>query len=208
MITTPQPGAFAEIIESTVTQSQGLCWEWAHLPMLCALVKITQQQHTFFGCITDIRTGSNDPLRQPIAFKKTEAELLREQPQIFVFLQTTFTIKILGYALAQENLEYLLPPQPAKLHAFIEYASSEECIKFFAHPECLSLFSVTRNESIDPDEMLLALVRHLSRIQALNHNLIQKICFYRSTMVDTDYRKIKIFMQRLQNLLARSSMSL
>ena len=193
--------AFAEIIESSVTQATGLCWTWSNLPTLCALVKITQAPYILYGCITNINTGSNDPLRQPFAYQKTEAELLREQPQIFAFLQTTFTIKTLGYRKADAETKYLLPPQPAKLHGFIEYASIAECREFFSGSEFLNLFFMPSEATIDLDELLLALLRHLRETIAIDAAFIQTLCQYRSGMEAADYRGMKRFMQRLQQFL-------
>jgi hypothetical protein len=192
--------AFAEIIESSITHATGLCWNWATLPLLCALVKINQPPYTLFGCISNIKTGSNDPLRQPFAYQKTEAELLQEQPQIFAFLQTTFTIKILGYQKSSPTASYFLPPQPAKLHAFVEYATRDEAALFFANPEFLDLFFMPGEAEIDQEELLLALLRNLRDTCGISPEFIQKLCAYRASMHTIDYKNIKRFMQRLQQL--------
>ncbi len=196
-----QRTAFAEVIESSITHATGLSWEWANLPTLCALIKIIQAPYTLFGCITNIKTGSNDPLRQAFAYQKTEAELLQEQPQIFSFLQTTFTIQILGYSKEDTPLSYLLPPQPAKLHGFITYATTDEYHQFFSNPEFLNLFFLQNDAGIDQDELLLALLRNLRDTIGIDPAFIQALCLYRSSMHTADYKNIKRFMQRLQQLL-------
>ena len=198
---TPHQAPFAEVIESSITHATGLCWDWATLPTLCALIKIEQAPYTLFGCITNIKTGSNDPLRKPFAYQKTEIELLQEQPQIFAFLQTTFTLQILGYKIAHDASTYLLPPQPAKLHGFISYASADECRQFFSNPEFLNLFFLQNEGGIDQDELLLALLRNLRDTIGIEVEFIQALCLYRSSMQTADYRSIKRFMQRLQQLL-------
>lgn len=196
-----QHPAFAEIIESSIVQARGLCWTWSNLPHLGSLVKITQSPFILYGCIENIQTGSSDPLRQPFAYQKTEAELLQEQPQLFSFLQTTFTIKILGYRKGEAPFFYLLPPQPAKLHGFIEYVQPEECQAFFENPEFLNLFFIPNEQGIDVDELLLALLKHLQETIKIDASFIQRLCQYRASMQAIDYRGMKRFMQRLQHLL-------
>lgn len=192
--------AFAEIIESSVTQATGLCWTWSNLPTLCALVKMTQASYTLYGCITNITTGSSDPLRKPFAYQKTEAELAQEQPQIFAFLQTTFTITLLGYCKTNAPMSYLLPPQPPRLHNFIEYASVDEVRAFFANPEFLNLFCMPAEQGINLNELLLALMRYLRETASFDDGFIQSLCQYRSMMHTFDYKELKLFMQRLQKI--------
>lgn len=194
--------SFAEIIDSSITQATGLCWEWSKLPQLCSLVKIQQPPYTLFGLIINIKTGSNDPLRQPFAYQKTEAELLQEQPQIFAFLQTTFTIKILGYKKDTAALSYLLPPQPSKLHNFITYTTPEETSSFFAAPKFLDLFFSQKESDIDQEELLLALLKNLKESIGISPAYIQKICTHRSTMHGIDYKNIKKFMQRIEQIIS------
>lgn len=192
--------SFAEIIQSSITQAVGLCWNWSDLPTLCSLVKINQANYILYGCITNITTGSNDPLRKPFAYKKTEAELMQEQPQIFAFLQTTFTITLLGYSKLNEPISYLLPPQPPKIHNFIEYASASEAANFFATQEFLNLFCMPTEQGVNLNELLLALVRYLREIGIFNENFIQSLCQYRSMMHAFDYKELKLFMQRLEKI--------
>ncbi|MBM3887158.1 hypothetical protein FJ364_04465 [Candidatus Dependentiae bacterium] len=193
-----QKQAFAEVIESSIVQATGLCWDWAQLPTLCALIKIHQPPYTLFGCITNIKTGTNDPLRQPFAYQKTEAELRQEQPQIFAFLQTSFNIQILGYQKHGSSISYLLPPQPAKLHGFISYATEEEYRLFFNNPEFLNLFFLQNDTGIDQDELLLALLRNLKEVLGIDPVFIQNLCAYHSSMNRIDYKDLKRFMQRIQ----------
>lgn len=192
---------FAEIIESSIPQAKGLCWDWATLPRLCSLIKISQDKFTLYGCIDSIQTGSSDPLRQPVAYKKTQAELLRDQPQIFAFLQTTFSIKILGYKDQRDLIKYNLPPYPAKLHSFVSYTSAEEASSFFNNPEFLHLFLKQNNEAIDLDELLIVLLENLQNEMKINIAFIQKLCQYRAEIQPIDYKKTKNLLQRIQKIL-------
>lgn len=195
----PTQKAFAEIIESSIMQATGLCWDWAQLPTLCGLVKITQAPYVLYGCITNVTTGNSDPVRQPFAYKKTEAELLQEQPQIFAFLQTSFTIKILGYQ--KEKLHYLLPPQPTKLHSFVEYATADEYKTFFEDTNFLNLFCMPSEQGIDNNELLLVLLQHLQNMIKVDAAFIHKICSHMAAIQSSDYRATKRFLQRVQQLL-------
>ena len=129
--TTEQP-CFAEVVEANLEQCTAQCWKWDVVPAFGSLIQIETKQHITLGIVTQISTGSMDPVRYPFPYQKTESELKAEQPQIFEFLKTTFTIQILGYLEKKiDKIYYLLPVRPCKIHAFIQESSQEVFIRFF-----------------------------------------------------------------------------
>jgi len=186
---------FAEVIESSLDTFLAQCWEWNIFPKFGSLVFIQEKQQIILGCVTAIQTGSMDPLRSPFPYQKTEEELQAEQPQLFEFLKTTFTVKVLGYK--QEKItRYLLPPHPAKIHAFVKTAPIQLSIEFFSVPDFLYLLFSAANTIIHFDDLLLAIVKQ--------HNLepmLNTLCQTLSLLTGNDYRRIKLFLKRAESLL-------
>src|SRR5438105_1903017 len=122
--------AFAEIIESSLQGWVAQSWQWDYFPPFGSLVSVEQGKRTYIGLVHQVKTGSIDPVRAPFAYQKTEAELLRDQPQIFEFLKTTFSCLSLGY---QEDgkLFYTLAPEPTKIHTFVKATSAPLSTQFF-----------------------------------------------------------------------------
>ena len=110
---------FAEIIESSLSMWTAQCWQWNHSPVFGSIVQTKTLKRTIFGIVYKIETGSIDPIRQPFIYKKTEEELLKEQPQIFEFIRTTFSCLTIGYfedekIFYQISRVFLLLPLPAQ----------------------------------------------------------------------------------------------
>lgn len=190
---------FAEITEGSLSEWTGQCWKWNHLPQFGSLVVTTHGPLHIFGIVSSIKTGSMDPVRVPTAYQKTEEELLRDQPQIFEFLQTTFTCITVGY---QEDgkILYHLPERPPKIHAFIENASNEQCQQFFASDQFLYLLFNLSTQGVNLDELLLALLKNLHTKKILNKTTFYDFIETFSMLYKHDYQKLKIFLKRTHHI--------
>jgi len=198
-----QQPAFAEIIESSLDHCTVQCWEWDNFPSFGNLIIVPQGPKTIIGCVTQVRTGSMDPMRYPFPYQKTEEELRAEQPQIFEFLKTTFTIQILGYADLENNKApfiYLLPPKPAKIHSFASYASMEVYANFFAKPHYLNILFAFAANVPNLDELLLAILHNLAQRQLLAKEQFGDFCETFSLLTGNDYRRLKLFLKRVEDL--------
>ncbi len=199
----PAKTAFAEVIESNLDHFTAQCWEWDNFPSFGDLVTITNDPLTLIGCVTQIHTGSMDPMRYPFPYKKTEAELRTEQPQIFEFLKTTFTVQIIGHANHTKNASsyfYFSPPKPAKIHSFVDYASMHTYATFFQKPLYLNVLFAYAENIPNLDELLLALLHNLSQRQLLNKENLESFCETFSLLTGNDYRRLKLFLSRVENL--------
>jgi len=122
---------------------------------------------------------------------------MAEQPQIFEFLKTTFNCIILGY---QENqsISYLLPPQPAQIHSFVQEASAEQSAEFLSNHGYLNLLLGGLQQLYNPDELLLALLRYQAANNLLTpdhlHHVIKKF----SILIGNDYRRLKLLASRIE----------
>lgn len=187
---------FAEVIESSLDTYLAQCWQWNTFPRFGSLVQAKSNNLIILGCVTHIQTGSMDPMRYPFPYQKTEKELLTEQPQIFEFLKTTFQVKVLGYQ--EENILYLLPPYPCKIHTFIQTASSPLVATFFNKPDFLYLLFSSSHQIAHFDDLLLAILKQLDESKKLTPALLDSFCQTLSLLTGNDYRRMKLFLRRME----------
>ena len=187
---------FAEIIESTLDSWMAQSWEWDTFPAYGSIVIVEQKKRLLYGVVHSVQTGSMDPNRYPFAYQKTEEELLKEQPQIFEFLKTTFSCITLGYK-EKSIISYHKAPEPPKIHAFIRGATKEELQEFFADERYLHTLFSSGHAVQNIDELLLALLKQLQDINLLSDRKINKFIEHFSLLTGNDYRRLKLFMQRL-----------
>lgn len=194
---------FAEILESSITTWQAQSWQWNAIPEFGSLVTATSNGRTTFGIIYDIKTGPIDPIRQPVAYQKTEEELLKEQPQIFEFLTTSFSCIAIGY-IENGKIFYNLPPQPPKMHTFINHATTEQYEQCFAHEQFLHLlFNSTL--PLNLQELLLAIIKHQLTRKTLTKKRLNSFIESFFMLNKNNYLQTKMFLSRLQQLLESSS---
>ena len=194
-----QQTCFAEILESSISSWQAQSWQWDNIPEFGSLVTATSNGRTIFGVIYDIKTGPIDPIRQPVAYQKTEEELLQEQPQIFEFLTTSFSSIAIGY-LENGKILYNLPPQPPKMHTFVGHATTQQYEQCFASEQFLHLLCNSALP-LNLQELLLAVIKH-----QINHGTLTKKRL--NTFIESffmlnknNYLQTKMFISRLQQLL-------
>ncbi len=196
--------AFAEVIESSLHQFKAQSWEWNCYPDFGSIVKVTHDNQIVYGVVSGIETGSGDPLRYPFPYQKTEEELMAEQPQIFEFLKTIFQVNIIGYKKAtpiMEKIYYVVPPKPCKIHAFVGKATTEDLKIIFASPHYMYLLFSFAAEIPNLDELLLALLRNLATVELLSTNHLEKFCETFTLLGGNDYRRLKLFLGRVESLL-------
>ena len=190
---------FAEVIESSLDNFLAQSWEWNCFPKFGSLVQVQSDQEIILGIVTQIQTGSMDPMRYPFAYKKTEEELLEEQPQIFEFLKTTFRVQLCGHVpVCEARIHYLLPSKPCKIHAFVKEASQDLVSDFFNKPDFLHLLFAFGAQLCNLDELLLAIFRQLSDKKLLGSEKLDSFCQTFSLLTGNDYRRLKLFLKRVE----------
>ncbi|OQA35732.1 MAG: hypothetical protein BWY54_00462 [Candidatus Dependentiae bacterium ADurb.Bin331] len=192
--------AFAEVIESSLTSWLAQSWNWDFFPTFGSIVTIETKKRTLVGIVYQIKTGSIDPVRYPFTYQKTEEELMREQPQIFEFLKTTFSCLIIGYQ-ENEKIFYQLAPEPPKIHAFVSPATPLLHRQFFSHNHYLHILFALSNNLFNLDELLLAVLKQLSDHQLLHQDALEQFVDTFSLLTGNDYRRLKLFLQRAQGLI-------
>jgi hypothetical protein len=199
----PEP-FFAEIIESHLDHFLAQSWQWNNFPIFGSLVYVEDDETLVFGCVTHIQVGSMDPMRYPFPYQKTEAELYAEQPQIFEFLRTTFKVQVLGFCEKKKNLTsdvfYLLPPRPCKIHGFVGSCPSAMQARFFQRFDFLHVLFAFASQIQNIDELLLVMLKQLIDQKLLTQEKQDQFFDIFSLVVGNDYRRLKLFFQRAQQL--------
>jgi hypothetical protein len=190
---------FGEVIESSLTNWLVQSWQWDLFPSFGSLVTITAPQRTIIGVVYQIHTGSMDPMRYPFAYKKTEEQLRREQPQIFEFLKTTLSCLTVGYQ--DHQVYYQLAPEPPKIHAFAHSASNFLYRDFFNDHHYLHLLFSNTSLSVPIDELLLAMLYIRNQHYPCDMHYIQNFAQTFSLLTGNDYRRLKLFLKRAQSFI-------
>ena len=191
---------FAEIIQSSLDEWISQSWKWDNFPHFGSIVTVEDKKRKTFGVIYSVQTGSLDPIHTPVAYKKTEEELMAEQPQIFEFLKTTFSCLTIGYE-EEGKIFYQLAPEPPKIHSFVSKIDKSSAKEFFKSNLYLhSLFGYA-NKIGNLDELLLAILKFKTSTITLTQTEINNFMQTFSLLTGNDYRRLKLFLQRAQNII-------
>ncbi|MBS1986378.1 hypothetical protein JST99_00385 [Candidatus Dependentiae bacterium] len=192
---------FAEVIESSLHGFLAQSWDAATLPLFGSLMTITTPERTLFGVVHQIQTGSMDPSRHPFAYKKTYEELRKEQPQIFEFLKTTFNALVIGHTTASGKISYLLAPEPARIHTFVCPSNVEMSVQFFKNTHYMHALFGLAHTVLNLDELLLAMLAHQASLGILSQEKLLDFTTTFSLLTGNDYRRLKLFLQRVEPIL-------
>lgn len=188
-----------EVVNSSLSQWSTQAWQYDNYPDFGSVICIESGDTLIFGVVYYIRTGSDDPTRQPFAYQKSEEELRQEQPQIFEFLKTEFSCVPLGY---QEGVNFIfaMPPKPPRIHSFARLATLEE-LKSLANNVGIVQALFSQYAKIDYfEELLLAFLRYLSQYSLVSRKLLLQVSEHLSLVTASDYRRLKLFMDRVGSL--------
>lgn len=192
--------AFAEIIESSLHGWTAQSWQWNQFPQFGSLITVTTKKRILFGIVHQVNTGSMEPMRYPFPYQKTEEELMREQPQIFEFLKTTFSCLSLGYQ-EKGKIYYLTTPEPPQIHTFVQPIDEDLCKQFFYSERYLHLLFGMAGQIFNLDELLLAILKHQAQLNILSQEKITNFINTFSLLTGNDYRRLKLFLQRVEPII-------
>lgn len=194
--------AFAEVIESSLQGWTAQSWQWNQFPTFGSLVTVETKKRTLFGIVHQVRTGSMEPMRSPFPYQKTEEELMAEQPQIFEFLKTTFSCLSIGYQ-EKSTLYYLTAPEPPQIHSFVQQMPQDLAKQFFCNQTYLHVLFGQANQIFNLDELLLAILTQQAGLKVLSDNKIKNFINTYSLLTGNDYRRLKLFLQRVEPIIER-----
>lgn len=188
-----------EVVHSAISQWTTQAWQWDSYPEFGSIVCVQTDAMKIFGLVYYIKTGSDDPVRQPFAFQKTQAELQQEQPQIFAFCKTSFSALPLGYEQGQQ-LIYAMPPRPPQLHSFVRLATKDELQQLLSGAGCTHALFSQYNKVEYFEELLLAFLRYLEQNNLVSRALLMQVSEQLSLVMNNDYRRLKMFMDRASDI--------
>lgn len=188
-----------EVVYGAVSQWTCQAWNWDKYPEFGTVICVEDETRPIFGVIYHIKTGSEDQGRQAFAYQKTQIELQQEQPQIFEFLKTDFSAVPLCYQ-DHNQLIYAMPVRPPKLHAFVRLATSFELAEILSHFSAMHVLFSQYHKIEYFEELLLALLRYLERFDLISRNLLMQISEQLSLATTNDYRRLKMFMDRVGDI--------
>lgn len=188
---------FAEVVESSLSIWRAQCWEWDKCPAFGSLVVIDNQEGQSYGLVFEIISGSKDPSRTVIAYKKSQEELKLTHPQIFEFLSTSFSCLSLGF-MKNGIIYYQLPPEPPKIHAFVRPATLLEAKQLFSNEHYLHVLFNYASKLSSLEELLLAILKQISEQKILTKEIFTNFTDTFSLLTANDYRRLKLFLQRAE----------
>ncbi len=191
---------FSEIIESSLTHWLAQNWQWDALIPFGSIVQVTHQQTTLYGVVSQINTGTMDPVRYPFPYKKDLEQLKREQPQIFEFLKTTINCIPLAYKY-KGSIVYQLPGTPPPIHSFVSSVCMDDIKDLLSSERYLHVLFSSVQQGSNLDELILALIRQQIELKMFTGERIDRFASTFSLLVGNDYRRLKLFLQRVEPML-------
>lgn len=193
-------GEFAEVIESSLQSYRCQSWSQDLIPEFGSLVLTCNSN--IWGLVYEVQTAPNDPIRQPQALRLTDEELQKQHPQIYNFIQTTFSAIVVGHG--SNPIFYHLSPFAAKLHSFIKKASVDEEKSFFKDCAYLDMIFENSQNIANLNELLLAIINRYSKLGLLNNQFISEFINNLTHLYGNDFVKLNLLLKRMDNLLAKT----
>ncbi len=193
---------FAEVMSSTLLSATAQCWQWNTPPTFGSLVWITNAPYSFLGIVTTITTAPADSFRTPIAYQKTPEQLQREQPQIFEFLATTFTIHVMGYQTENNStILFRTPPRPSAIHAFVSTIDHHQALQIITNNLFLTNLIAHGHIIENLDDVLLATLHDTTQAIPCALEQLKDVGLQYAQFMASDYRRTKRFLQCFEHLL-------
>lgn len=193
-INTQTPDKIAEVIEAETTRFTAQCYDLYELPPLGCLVRTGD----IYGIVFHASTSSLEPGRKPLARGKdeaTEEAVYQSSPQLAKLLRSEFGAVAVGFRYA-DGLRYYLPPQPAKIHAFVYLCQPDEIKEFSQSFDFLDIL-VNAALPIPTEELIAATLRQMSQVQDDPRAFLLVAGKELATLLSNQYDRLKSILGRL-----------
>ena len=191
---------FAEVIESSSIKIVAQCWNNDIIPSFGEFIAVRGETRTIYALVHYVHTDFGDMPRRPTPFKKTLAELKREQPQIFEFLASTFMCIPIAYTRKAITI-HALPPEPPRIHEFIFPLTITELEILFDKKYFLMHVFGMQQQLSNIDELLLACIRFVHQKKQFPLPYYVDLLDTYALLVNNEYKRVKLFAQRLEKIL-------
>jgi len=189
----------AEIVEASTATYVAQCYELFSQPTFGSLVITNDGQIAIYGAVYNATTSSIEPGRRPVARGRDEPDedaLFRANPQLKKLLRSEFNVVVLGYQVDSRYYHYL-PPNPARIHSFVQDCSREEAVSFSKSLEFLSTLVNARLE-LATEEVTGAVLRSLSTAYDEPRDFLKRAGKELSTILGNDYNRLRTILGKMQ----------
>ena len=185
----------AEVIEASTTQFTAQCYDLYGLPPLGSLVRSGE----IYGIVSIAGTSSLEPGRKPLARGRDEAseeDIYKSSPQLAKLLRSEFTAVAVGFK-DGDALRHYLPPQPAKIHAFVYLCQPNEVKEF---SRSFGFLDILINAALPTttEELIAAALRQMSRAQEDPQAFLTAAGKELATRLSSQYDRLKSVLGRLK----------
>ena len=184
----------AEVIEASTAQFTAQCYELYELPPLGSLVKTGD----IYGIVCHAETAGLEPGRKPIARGKDETSeeaVYQSSPQLSKLLRSEFTAAVVGYKDNDKLFQYL-PPQPARIHAFV-YLCQPDDVKEFSQSFGYLNILINAALPIPTEELIAAALRQMSRAHEDSRAFLVAAGKELANLLSSDFIRLKNILGRL-----------
>jgi len=154
---------------------------------------------TLYGVVYHAETGALEAGRPLAAFGLDEAELRREQPQIYELLATRFSAVIIAHAGPDGALRPYLPPRPPRPHSRVFAASDAETRQLTERLDYLRplLLGGIGGASFPAEELVAALLRNAWRVRGGDEAFLLRAGRELATLLPGDYDRLRAIVSRV-----------
>lgn len=151
---------------------------------------------TLYALVCAASTGGADLGRRASAYGLEEAALAAEQPQIFDLLATEFVALPFGYV-RNGRIRLGLPPQPPRLHAFVDGCDSAEVRALSDTPDFVrQMLAVSAD--VPPDELIAACLSHVYECRDRDFNFLVRAGKQLALLLRDDPERLAALLRKLQ----------
>ncbi len=194
----------AEVVASSITSFVAECPKDASLssapvPYFGSLVCVDSQDRNlkYLAVVYNITTAPSDGVHRPVAFGMTREFLQKEQPQIFLLLQTQIHAWIVGFIRNGKGFPSA-PPYPPRIHEFVYFADKNDLAKFGESFDFLRLLSEVNMGSTD--EIIAAAIREAYLINNNDHRVLLKAGQALTQIFKSDSQRLLAILKRIQTV--------
>jgi hypothetical protein len=152
-----------------------------------------------YGIVGNAETTSLEPGRKPIARGKdeaTEEAIYESSPQLAKLLRSEFTAVVAGHK-DGDKVSHYLPPNPARIHAFVYLCNPEEVRKFSQSFDFLNIL-INASLPVPADELIGASLRRMSQAHDDGHAFLVAAGKELAALLSGQYDRLKSILGRLQ----------
>ena len=185
----------AEVVEASTTQLVAQCYELYGIPPLGSLVR----SGDIYGVVANAATTSLEPGRRPIARGKdeaTEEAVYRTSPQLGKLLRSEFEAVVVGHRQDGKLFQYL-PPNPARIHAFVYLCPADEVKEFSRSLGFLNIL-INTHLPVPAEELIAAALRQMSRAHEDSRAFMVGAGKELASLLSSDFIRLKNILGRLK----------